>query len=110
MPTREETSIQIRRDLTARGITPTVPMYEFVLESLEVMNAGVADLDDELADMAVRLAWLALAPTWVNRRVPTEFDAFVNSQITECEKAVAAIRARWEAHRKEQWEAPAPES
>ncbi len=106
MPTREEVSAQIRTDLAARGVTPAAPMYEFVLESLEVMNTGVADLDDELADIVFRLAWLAQAPTWVNRRSPDEFDTFVDSQIAECEKAVAAVRARWDAHRREQRHAP----
>ena len=63
-------------------------MYEFVLDSLEVMNAGVADLDDELADVAAPLAWLTQAPTWINRRNPDEFDAFVDSKLMECERAL----------------------
>lgn len=74
------------------------------------MCSGVADLDDELADKAVRLTWLAQAPTWVNRRVPHEFDAFVDSQIAECETAIAAVRARWEAHRNEPRHTPAAAS
>jgi len=98
MPTREETSSQIRRDLAARGMTPIDPMYEFVLESLEIMNTGVADLDDELADLATRLDWLANAPTWINQREIAEFDCFVEAKLGECEMAVAAIRHRWKKH------------
>ena len=77
-------------------------MYEFVLDSLELMNAGIADIDDELADVASRLAWLAQAPTWVNRRSPDEFDAFVDSKLMQCERTLTAVRNRWETHRKEQ--------
>ena len=101
MPTREEISVKILRDLAERGVTPADPMYEFALESLEAMNAGVADLDDELADIAARLAWLAQTPTWVNRRTPDEFDAFVDSKVAECERSLAAVRARWDTHRQE---------
>lgn len=102
MATREEVSSQIRRDLVARGVTPSDPMYEFMLQSMEVMNAGVADLDDEVADIAARLAWLAQAPTWVNRRTPDEFDVFVDSKLIECERMLVAVRARWGTHRREQ--------
>lgn len=101
MPTREEVSGQIRRDLAARGVTPSDPIYEFALDSLELMNAGVADFDDELDDMAARLAWLAHAPTWVNRRGLDEFDAFVDSKLMECGRAMAAVCSRWEMHKKE---------
>ena len=102
MPTREEVRGQIRRDLAARGVAPSDPMYQFALDSLEVMNAGVADLDDELADVAARVAWLAQAPTWVNRRSPAECDPFVDAKLMECESSLAAVRTRWETHRKEQ--------
>jgi hypothetical protein len=70
------------------------------------MNEGTADLDDELADLAARLAWLANAPTWINRREPLEFDAFVAARLSECEAAVAALRARWEHHRAEAAQRP----
>ncbi len=99
MPTREEVSGQIRRDLAARGVTPSDPLYEFVLESMEVMNRGMADLDDELADLATRLDWLANAPTWINQREISEFDRFVEAKLDECETGLAAIRHRWKKHR-----------
>lgn len=101
MPTREETSRKIQAELAARGLATDDAHYAFVLQTLEDMNEGVADLDDELADLAKKLAWLAGAPTWVNVREPAEFDAFVVARLSECEVAVAAIRARWARHRAE---------
>ena len=98
MPTREEISTKIRRDLSERGVTPSDPLYEFVLESMEAMNCGMADLDDELADLATRLDWLANAPTWINQRDVAEFDLFVEAKLGECEMALAAIRRRWKEH------------
>ena len=98
MPTREEISAKIRRDLTERGVTPSDPLYEFVIESTEAMNRGMADLDDELADLATRLGWLANAPTWTNHREIAEFDCFVETKLCECETALAAIRHRWKQH------------
>ena len=106
MPTREEMSRKIRADLDARGLAPDDAHFAFVLQALEDMNQGVADLDDELADMAARLAWLANAPTWVNRREPGEFDAFVVARLSECETARAALRTRWERHRVEAAQPP----
>ena len=106
MPTREETSRKIRADLAARGLAPDDAHFAFVLQALEDMNQGVADLDDELADMAARLVWLANAPTWVNRREPREFDAFVAARLIECETAMAALRTRWERHRVEAAQPP----
>lgn len=98
MATREEISRKIRRDLEDRGLTPDDPTYEFALQSMETMNEGVADLDDELGDIAERLAWLAQAPTWVNRREPNQFVAFVDARLSECEATLAVVRARWEKH------------
>lgn len=98
MPTREEISGKIRRDLAERGVTPADPIYEFVLESMETMNRGLADLDDELADLAMRLEWLASAPAWINHREIAEFDCFVEAKLGECETALAAIRHRWKKH------------
>ena len=101
MPTREQASLQFRQNLADRGVTPADPIYGFVLESMEAMNHGVADLDDELADIVRRLAWLAQAPTWVNQSDLDQFEAFVNAKLAECETAVAAVRARWEKHQAE---------
>lgn len=98
MPTRETISPQIRQDLADRGMSPDDPVYQFVLESMETMNNGVADLDDELADIAGRLAWLARAPTWTNRRVPDQFDVFVNAKLVECEASLTDVRVRWKKH------------
>ncbi len=101
MATREEMSRRIRQDLTDRGVSPADPFYEFVLESMETMNQGVADLDDELADIAGRLVWLAQAPTWINRRELDQFDAIVDAKLAECEATLAAVRERWEKHQAE---------
>lgn len=101
MPTREETSRKIRADLAARGHAPDDAHFAFVLQAMEDMNQGTADLDDELADLAVRLQWLAAAPTWLNRRVPEEFDLFVIERLKDCEAALSTIRARWHQHRAE---------
>lgn len=98
MPTREEISGKIRRDLAEHGVTPADPIYEFVLESMETMNRGMADLDDELADLATRLDWLANTPTWINQRDIAEFDCFVEAKLGECETALAAIRHRRKKH------------
>ena len=106
MATREEMSRKIRQDLAARGVTPADPSYEFVLLALEDTNNGVADLDDEIADIAGRLAWLAQAPTWINRRELDQFEAFVNATLAECEATLAAVRARWEKHQAEKPIAP----
>jgi hypothetical protein len=99
MATREETSRKIRADLAARGLDPDDPHYAFALQALEDMNEGTADLDDELDDLSQRLAWLADSPTWLNRREPAEFDGFVAARLDECERSLAAIRARWDGHR-----------
>ncbi len=101
MPTREETSRKIRADLAARGVVPGDAHLAFVLQAMEDMNHGTADLDDELADLAARLQWLAAAPTWLNRRVPDEFDPFVIARLNDCEAALSAIRARRREHRAE---------
>ena len=101
MPTREQVSRKIRQDLTDRGVLPGDPLYTFVLLALEDMNSGVADLDDEVADIAGRLAWLAQAPTWINRRELDQFDAFVDAKLAECEATLAAVRERWEKHEAE---------
>ena len=101
MPTREETSRKIRADLAARGLASGDMHLAFVLQAMEDMNQGTADLDDELADLAERLQWLAAAPTWLNRRVPDEFDPFVIARFNDCEAALSAIRARWQQHRPE---------
>ncbi|MDP3073637.1 MAG: hypothetical protein Q8N18_25360 [Opitutaceae bacterium] len=106
MATREEISRKIRQDLADRGVTPGDPTYEFALQSMETMNQGVADLDDELGDIAGRLAWLAQAPTWINRRELDQFEAFVDSKLIECEATLAAVRARWEKHQAEKLIAP----
>ena len=106
MATREEMSREIRQDLAARGVTPADPSYEFVLLALEYMNNGVADLDDELGDIASQLAWLAQTPTWINRRELDQFEAFVDSKLTECEANLASVRARWEKHQAEKSIAP----
>ena len=66
------------------------------------MNEGIADVDDELAEVAARLAWLARAPTWLNQRTLEEFDSFVTAKLAECEASLAAVRARWEKHQAEQ--------
>ncbi len=101
MPTREQVSRKIRRDLADHGLTPADPTFGFALAAMEDMNEGMADIDDELADLAVRLAWLAHAPTWLNQRALEEFDAFVNAKLVECETALAAVRRRWEQHQTE---------
>lgn len=106
MPTREEMSRKIRQDLAARGVTPADLSYEFVLLALEDMNNGVADLDDELDAIARQLAWLAQAPTWINRRELDQFEAFVNSKLAECDATLAAVRARWGKHQAEKPIAP----
>jgi hypothetical protein len=106
MPTREEISGKIRRDLAERGVTPSDPLYEFLIESMEAMNLGMADLDDELADLATRLDWLANTPTWINQREIAEFDRFVAAKLGECETALVAIRHRWENHEKADQIAP----
>lgn len=102
MATREEMSRKIRQDLADRGITSVDPGFQFALLALEDMNQGVADLDDELADIAARLSWLAQAPTWINSRKLEEFDSFVDAQITACDAGLTAVRARWGRHRTEQ--------
>ena len=48
MPTREETSRKIGDDLAARGLAPDDAHFAFVLQAMEDMNQGTADLDDEL--------------------------------------------------------------
>lgn len=101
MPTREQVSFKIRQDLTDRGVLLGDSFYEFVLESMEMMNHGVADLDDEVADIAGRLACLAQAPTWINRRDLDQFGAFVYAKLAECEATLAAVRERWEKHEAE---------
>ena len=101
MPTREEISRKIRANLAARGLAPGDVHFAFVLQAMEDMNHGTADLDDELADLAARLHWLAAAPTWLNRRVPDEFEPFVIARLNDCEAALSAIRARWQQHRAE---------
>lgn len=101
MPTREEISIKIRRELAERGVAPSDPLYEFVLDSMEAMNRGMADLDYELADLAGRIAWLAQVPTWINQRPLDQFDAFVDAQLLHCEAALVLVRARWEKYRSE---------
>lgn len=106
MATREEMSPKIRQDLAARGVTPADPSYEFVLLALEDTNNGGADLDDELADIAGRLAWLALVLTWTNRREFDQFEAFVNAKFAECEASLAAVRTRWGKHQAEKPIAP----
>ncbi len=101
MPTRDEMRKKIERDLRDRGVTPSDPRYDFVRQTMEDMNQGMADLDDELASVAEQLQWLANAPTWVNVRKPEEFDRFVEVKIAECEAALAALKQRWEKHKKE---------
>jgi hypothetical protein len=95
--------------LAERGVTPADPGYGFVLLALDDMNNGVADLDDEIADIVGRLAWLAQVPTWINRRELDEFEGFVDSKLTECEATLAAVRARWEKHQAEKPIAPSAE-
>lgn len=48
MPTREETSRKICDDLAARGLARDDAHFAFVLQAMEDMNQGTADLDDEL--------------------------------------------------------------
>lgn len=98
MPTREEISVKIQRDFADRGLDPGDPIHAFALESLESFNRGVADLDDELADIAARLEWLATAATWMDCRAPGEFEAFVVAKLSQCDTAIGAIRSRWEQH------------
>ena len=98
MPTREEIRIQMLQEFATRGLLPSDPSYAFALQALEDMNEGTADLDDELADIAARLRWLAHAPTWLNQRKPTEFAAYVAAKLAECETGLAQIRRRWEHH------------
>lgn len=101
MPTREQISEKIRRDLCECGVNPGDPNHDFVLSALEAMNGGMADLDDELTDLAERIEWLAQAATWINQRPVKEFDAYVQSQIIRCELALGTVRARWEKHQTE---------
>lgn len=101
MPTREQISEKIRRDLQECGLIPSDPHHAFVLDALETMNSGMADLDDELVALAERIEWLAQAATWVNQRPVDEFDPFVESQLARCERALARVRSRWEQHRNE---------
>ncbi len=98
MPTREEIRIRMLHELSARGLHPSDPSYAFALQAMEDMNQGVADLDDELADIAARLRWLARAPTWVNQRKPGEFEAFVAARFDECTATLVGIRSRWEQY------------
>ena len=98
MPTRKEISGKIRRDIAEHGVPPADPMYEFALLATEDMN-GVADLDDELACIADRITCLEQTPTWVKRRMPDEFDVFLDSRLAECETALTLIRHRWKQHR-----------
>lgn len=102
MPTRREVSHSIQETLEAHGLSPSDPKYAFTRQTLEDLNNGTADLDDELASIAEQLAWLLHAPSWLNERPIEEFTGFVESKIAECERSLALLRQRWEHHQREQ--------
>ncbi len=101
MPTREQISAKIERDLADRGVKKGDANYEFVKQTLEDMNGGMADLDDELADLADRITWLLNVASWVNERPVGEFERFVEEKLGECERGLAAIRKRWQESTKD---------
>lgn len=102
MPTRREVSRSIQQTLEAHGLSPSDPRYAFTRQTLEDLNNGTADLDDELASIAEQLAWLLHAPTWLNERPVEEFTPFVEAKLVECERSLALLRQRWEQHLREQ--------
>jgi hypothetical protein len=63
----------------------------------------LVDVDDELAALADRLAWLSDVP-WTNQRIVAEFGPFVDQKIAECESHMSAIHERW----KREWAAQNP--
>lgn len=97
MPTREETSAKIDRDLAERGMTKEDPRYGFVRQTMEDMNHGMADLDDELEALAERIHWLLNAPTWLGERPSGQFEHFVEEKLDACERDLAALRQRWKS-------------
>lgn len=101
MPTRTEVSRSIQQTLEAHGLTPSDPRYAFTRQTLEDLNNGTADLDDELASLAEQLAWLLGTPTWLNERPVEEFTPFVESKLAECERSLSLLRQRWEQHQRE---------
>lgn len=101
MPTRREVSRSIQETLEAHGLSPSDPRYGFTRQTLEDLNNGTADLDDELASIAEQLVWLLHAPTWLNERPAEEFTPFVESKLAECERSLALLRQRWEQHLRE---------
>lgn len=102
MPTRREVSLSIQETLEAHGLCPSDPKYAFTRQTLEDLNNGTADLDDELAAIAEQLTWLLHAPTWLNDRPVEEFTPFVESKLSECERTLSLLRQRWEEHQREQ--------
>lgn len=106
MPTRREVSQSIQQTLEAHGLSPSDPRYAFTRETIEDLNNGTADLDDELASIAEQLAWLLHAPTWLNERPAKEFTAFVETKLAECKRSLALIRRRWDQHQREQAATP----
>lgn len=108
MPTRAEVSRSIQQTLEAHGLSPSDPRYAFTRQTLEDLNNGTADLDDELAAIAEQLTWLLHAPTWLNERPAEEFPRFVEAKLAECERSLALLRQRWEQHLREQASAVTP--
>lgn len=101
MPTRDEISRDIRRKLDDSSLPSDTPLHSFVLQAMEDMNHGMADLDDELASLAARLSWLATVPTWTNERPIGEFTGYVEARLSDCEAALVLVRRRWEKHLQE---------
>ncbi|MBP6865172.1 MAG: hypothetical protein KBC32_07845 [Candidatus Didemnitutus sp.] len=101
MPTRHEVSHSIQQTLEAHGLSPSDPRYALTRQTLEDLNNGTADLDDELASIAEQLTWLLGAPTWLNERPVEEFTPFVESKLSECERTLSLLRQRWEQHQRE---------
>lgn len=108
MPTRAEVSRSIQQTLEAHCLIPIDPRYAFTRQTLEDLNNGTADLDDELASIAEQLTWLLHAPTWLNERPAAEFTPFVESKMSECERTLSLLRQRWEQHQREQAPTPPP--
>lgn len=98
MPTREEYSREIKERRGAAGDERQGTALEQVMEQL---NGAVAELDDELASIVEKLAWLSKV-NWTNQRPVAEFGTFVETKIGECEAQMASIRARWQTEWAEQ--------
>jgi len=100
MPTREETTAELRSSAEAQGDAHDA-LQDFILEQLEQLNGAAADVDDELQAVTSKLTWLSTV-TWTNERPVAEFGEFVEKKIAECEALIAAIRKRWDKEWSEQ--------